>query len=146
MHAPGAQGSGNVVVVTVVVVGAHSAAGPGQQVIPPSGPGLTHAHSWTQTPSRQASNVQGLPSSQSPSLEHGPEGRVVVVVVVVGPGVGGAQRGVQYALNAGQGWSGPQASPVQANPIVSKHPSATAPHSPSCSLKTPAARRSQSLP
>src|SRR5438132_4514150 len=37
----GAQGSGNVVVVTVVVVGAHSAAGPGQQVIPPSGPGLT---------------------------------------------------------------------------------------------------------
>src|SRR5438094_9621389 len=111
MHAPGAQGSGNVVVVTVVVVGAHSAAGPGQHVIPPSGPGLTHRHSWTQTPSRQASNVQGLPSSQSVSLEHGPEGRVVVVVVG-GAGVGGAQRGVQSTLNAGHGWSGPQASPV----------------------------------
>jgi hypothetical protein len=143
VHAPGAQGSGNVVVVVVVVVGGHSAAGPGQQVIPPSAPGLTHAHSWTQTPSRQASKVQGFPSSQSVSLEHGPEG---TVVVVVGPGVGGAQRGVQYTLNAGQGWSGPQASPVQAKPIVSKHPSATAPHSPSCSLQTPAARRSQSLP
>src|SRR3989442_3773913 len=142
MHAPGAQGSGNVVVVTVVVVGAHSAAGPGQQVIPPSGPGLTHRHSWTQTPSRQASNVQALPSSQSASLEHGPVGRVVVVV---GPGVGGAQRGVQRTLKAEQGWSGPQASPVQANPIVSKHPSATAPHSPSCSLQTAAARRAQSL-